>query len=270
MGSDFYFRLLLPCIFLLFFAGCSKEAPYDELPTPLIVGLHEVFDDNERCFSLSFSTAENYPCDNFEIISTLDNSSQGMHITFKGLHVPRICISTVGPAKGYLYIKQMQEGDFALNFLYGNKEVKTMTNISDQELLVNLNVANEEFLFFPDTKINRIPSNYIWGNLRDTGGHGLSIGDAFFQDLQASGAWDPELEDGHYGFFRISSSELFLDPYNTSQEAIDEQTFVFVWDGDFQQIQQIASAHSEAMEIEIFSALGHHYQNNSGAAKAHY
>ena len=254
---------IIPVFFVLLmcFGGCHKTVNYEDLLTPMVVELHEEVRDGERRVAIGLRTLENYPCNNFQIIYSFVRSLHSWDLIFRGLYAPRICVTVVGPAWGHQVLNDFTDGVYTLNFIYGSHYLASDVHVSEQEVVVDIAPHQGNFLMFPDMRYTRVPSSYFWGYVLPLQENGLEPNDSFYQDLLDAGAWIPQLEDGHYGFFRVSDGSVVVDPYQQSHGLAHEFTFVFGWDGDFETIESLASAYAGAFEIQIFSAQGHDFCN---------
>ncbi|MFO7977213.1 MAG: hypothetical protein R6U64_01025 [Bacteroidales bacterium] len=240
---------------LLLAAGCRKQTDYDELPVPVAAQLHEVFHEQQRAVSIFFCTIEEYPCGNFQIIYSFEKDHGNLEVDFKGLYLPSICVTVIGPATGELILDDLEPGAWPVTFSYNQQELQAVVHLSKDEFRVEMTADNPELLIFRDMAINRVPSDYIWGSLRPLEESSDDQGELFFQQMASAGAQRPQLEDAHYGFFRVSDGEVWLDPYDEGP-ADKVQTFVFSWTEDMQTLEQITSEFSASHEIQVFSARG--------------
>lgn len=246
---------LATILMLLLAAGCRKKTDYDELPVPVSAQLHELFHEQQRAVAISFRTIEDYPCGNFQIIYSHTKENGVLEVDFKGLHVPRICITIIGPAKGELILDDLQPGAWPVSFSYNQLELQAVLHLSQDEFRVEMIDDNPELLIFRDMAFRRVPADYIWGSLRPLEESSDNQGTAFFQEMAATGAQSPQLEDAHYGFFRVSDGQVWLNPYEEGP-AEGVQTFVFSWTDDMRTLERIAADFSATYEIQIFSARG--------------
>jgi hypothetical protein len=248
-------------VLLVFFGGCRKTVTYEDLPTPMVVQLYEEVLDGERRIAIGLRTIENYPCNNFQIIFSYLRSLHSWDLIFRGLYAPRICVTVVGPAWGHQVLNDFTDGAYTLNFIYGSHYLAAKFHVSEEELVVDLPAHQGNFLVFPDVRFTRVPSDFFWGYVLPVQEGTVEPYDTFYQDLLDAGAWAPELDDGHYGFFRITDGKLVVDPYQQSQSLAHQHTFVFGWDGEFHEIESLAAAYAGVFEIQVFSAQGHNFCN---------
>lgn len=252
--------MALPALVVVLLAsGCRKQTDYDELPVPVAAELHEVFHDQQRHLAISFRTIEDYPCGNFQIIYSYQNEAGNLEVDFKGLHVPRICSTIVGPARGELILDDLDRGAYPVNFSYNQQQMQALIHVSQEAYLVETVNSNRDLIIFLDEAIQRVPSNYIWGSLKPLEG-APDQGESFFQQMAAAGAQAPQLEDAHYGFFRISEGGLWLNPYDESLSE-NRQTFVYAWPLDLSALEEMIADFSGVYDIQVFSAQGPVFTN---------
>lgn len=248
-------RTLALLMLLLLAAGCRKKTDYDELPVPVAAQLHELFHEQQRAIAISFRTLEDYPCGNFQIIYSYQQDDGNLEVDFKGLHVPRICVTIIGPATGELILEDLEQGAWPISFSYNQLDLQAVLHHSADEFRVEMIDNNPDLLIFRDMAITRVPADYIWGSLAPLDESSDDPGAAFFQQMTSAGAQRPQLEDAHYGFFRVNDGEIWLNPYGEAPPE-DVQTFVFSWTEDMQTLQRIAAEFSSSHEIQMFSAQG--------------
>lgn len=246
-------------VLLLLAAGCRKQTDYDELPLPVAAELHEVFQDNQRSLALSFRTIEEYPCGNFQIIYSYQNEQDQLQIDFKGLHVPGTCATFVGPARGNLILNDLQEGSYPVTLTYNEEQMQALFHVSDEEFVIEKVNSNNNLIVFLDFVVHRVPTNTIWGMvqpLEEEAGQG----EDFLSQMSQAGGQALSLEDGHYGFFRISNQVLLLNPYDETLPD-NASTFVYSWQGEMSDIEPMMADFAEEYHIQIFSAQGHVFDN---------
>lgn len=251
-------KLLLVILFLIFISGCRKTSAYEELPTPLVAEIREVFSQQQRQYCLTMRTMEEYPCNNFQIIFSTAAISGGMEVTLEGLYIPPTCITVIAPARGQFFLENLTN-EFKLDFRYEKRVLNTVFNLQESKLDIAID-QDYGFLHFGDTEFFRVSDDYIWGYLRRLNEES-DVRESFHDKMLAAGAVIPRLEDGHYGFFRIISGNLQLDPYDPGQEQSPGNSFVMVWEDQFEEIEQMAMDYSDDLEIVIYSARGHQFSN---------
>jgi hypothetical protein len=251
-----YFFMLLQVLV----SSCRKDEHFNEMPLPLVVEIHEVFQNNSRHIKFRFLTQEEYPCSNFELVYYFFENNTHREIFFRGIRIPSTCITSIGPATAAFVFYNMGSRNFDLDFVYGKNKKKANITIAENEFRLDIQDTFEDFLIFPDKKITRVPDNYFWGYITPVGEANEQAADDFMKQVLEAGGVDPELEEGHYGFFRIHGGNIYSDPYNLSDH-FNRKCFLFQWQEAFEILEEIAKSYGHILEIQIFSPGGHDFNN---------
>lgn len=254
---------ILCCVSIFFVVGlsaCQQEDDMHDLSGVVMLELRETCVDQERHVALYAETREQYPCLNFFIEYAVIQGSSQTNVYFKGLQVPKICLTALGPAMAIVETGLMNPGQHPVNFHLNEEDLNTLFHLSEDLLQVELLSDNVEFLEFTELEMHRLSDYHYWGYIQVLRSDSDKNAADFYEDLWDAGAQPVSLEPGNYGFFRIKEEEetiLFDGTYHRKVQ----NPLLFQFDGDVDVIRDLANDYSENLAISFSNPLGEHHDN---------
>lgn len=240
--------------------GCSEKNDLYDLPVPLKVEVRELFLDQKRQPGLMVETFQDYECSNYVIDFEYTQTNENRLIDFKGILLPAMCLTAIGPATAFVYLNEMHESIHETHFLINDELLKTNFEVLQDQ--INVFVTNNErsgLIKFADKTITRLSNDYIWGHLTPVTDSSHPYYDDFFEKISQAGAKKENLEVGNYGFFRITDSEMIIFDHEKSYHTT--LPFIFTYNGQFEPLKEIADSFSNVYIIDIYTANGDYYRN---------
>jgi hypothetical protein len=216
---DFNMPKVYYLCFLFFFAGLSScKVSREEDPVVIYTGETEYrFDLFEKRDSLSgdptfglwVESMKTYDAGNYSIDHTVDASSQQININMLGVQKPASGVGAAGPAKTFIPIGHLQDGDYQMNIsLAGAVVNKASLHIAAGHY--SLSLPNPEGILFQNLVMDHIPVGTIWGYAGIANESQQPVANAFILDLKPISA-DPGLPPGYYSYFTVSGTgDVFL------------------------------------------------------------
>ncbi len=255
----FYIIFCISLLMVLSLSACQKEDDMHDLSGVVMLELREVCVDGERLIALYAETREQYPCLNFFIDYEVTKELQQRSVHFKGLHVPKICLTAIGPAKAFIELGKMQKGQHPTDILLNEDHVKTFFHLSEDLLHVEIRSDNAESLEFVEYDMHRLSDAYHWGYMQVLQTEPDKNVEDFLEDLWDAGAQAVSLESGNYGFFRIQEDNIIL--FDDMHQRKVQNPLLFVFDGDIEVLTGLADDYSETLAISFSNPKGEHYHN---------
>lgn len=143
------------------FSSCDKDSGTN-VDSEINIKMVESLDIFPRTLLLHCSTTKIYPCLDYSIYVTCQQSSKNIDISFKGVsEPPGICRTQPWPATTVIDLGTLSNGTYLINIDNGDVKVKGNLIVSSDSYTVN--VVNKSSLSFINTPLNKIPEHTIWG-----------------------------------------------------------------------------------------------------------
>jgi len=248
------------CLFLVLgLSACQKEDEMRDLSGVVMIELREVSVDAERKIALYAESREIYPCLNFFIDYEVSKLHSHTYVHFKGLQVPKICLTALGPAKALIHLGAMEPGKHPVDFLLNEDGLGTLFHVSEEHLQVETESGNAEYLEFLELEMHRLSDNRFWGYIQVLQTAPDKGTEAFLNDLWAAGAQPVSYDPGNYGFFRIKGDDTIL--FDGIHHRNVKNPLLFAFDGDVETLKEIADDYKENLAVSFSNPRGEHYHN---------
>lgn len=239
--------------------ACQKDDEMHDLSGTVVLELREHAVNGDRQMALYAETREEYPCLNFYIEYSYIKDSDSRHIHFEGVRAPRVCLTAIGPAKAFMGLGKMEEGEHELQFLINEELSISKFLVSEEEVEVKMISASPEFLEFREKVMYRLGDNHAWGYIHAKSSDQEKEIEAFMDELWAMGAIEESLDPANYGFFRITQEAWHF--FDHLQEYQPQNPFVFLFEDGFESLTTLADNYSDHFVIVLYDTQGNYYHN---------
>lgn len=244
-------QLLMLFAFTLLFISCSDE---DEKTFPfshLHLNFFEHFHPNEREMVFFLQTNETFPCNNFLISTSVEQTPGVLEIHADNLDIPNICITSIGPATRSLFLGETDQ--LPRKVIFWVKEDKHDFDMNIHQGFINVKRHSEAIgrLSFSRDTLMRIPDNTVWGYVVKEKEKKVHSREKLMDEFMAHGAQPLTLEDGDYHYFEVEEEDVVFHSHDLNEKT---QGFAFWFDKEldllFDAFQQYAEE-NEQMELRI-------------------
>jgi hypothetical protein len=198
--------------------GSEKDLQNED--NDISIRMIETIDGAKRTLQFFCLTKEVYPCINYQISTTYNQTEDKINVTFGDVIRSEICLTAIGPAQSSIDLGTLNNGDYQLNI--NSSEGKLV--VSDESYTITFS-ENEQFEIV-NSPLMRIPANTIWGTV---GYHEISTSAlvrTFIDSLQQLGAVEQKYKQGHYGEYEIDEDGQIVQPGENSGYYFAE-SFIF-------------------------------------------
>ncbi len=221
-------------LFVLFNSCSDSTSPKDDveqIDSKILINLREELSPQGRNLMLDCQTEKIYPCFNFGIMNNVVQKSNLFKIKFLGIFVPEICLTALGPARCYINLGQLNDGNYSLSLEVNGQVISAQLTVSKN--VYKINYQQNPHFAFKNPELYRVPDNLIWGWI-DYYDDSLSVvADSFLDSLQILGAQTVQLEKGDYGFFKVDSLN------NLIFSGFPKRTFAYKYEDTLEEIQEL-------------------------------
>ena len=244
-------------------SSCNKEEAISEdheLGKIEVRMRESIHSDPGRLF-LRCETLEIFPCSNWYIINSVSSTPARIDVEFKGIYVPEICFTAMGPATADIDLGSLAEGSYNLLLFAPGSINAGKLIVSPDHYRLDFNVTGR--FVFPYVQLNRVPDNAIWGHVgyhRESSWHFVQ---SFLDELSSMGAQPGEFLPGEYTYFKILESGERETPKLHGYYFIEP--FIFDYRGDLPDLEDLVRYyginHGDSLSISVFTWSGERYRS---------
>ena len=210
-----FLHLLFLLVLLLGGIGCY--APQEEEPDIIvtldpefIVDLFEYRDplDGAATFGLWVESMDTYPCGNYTVEAITQLTNKAIDIQLLEIEAPDNCLGAPAPARGFLPIGALANGDYTLT-LSLNPVLKSTGTLSVQNGHYELNLSDPGGVDFQNRVLEQLPDDYLWGYANTPSEQDQPIAAQLIQELKPL-SLDSQLPPGFYSYFTVTGTGSFF------------------------------------------------------------
>lgn len=253
----------LMCILLL--VSCAKDDPAGQ---NFVFDLEEEFElrlkenlSNIDSLGLDIElvSLSEFNCTNVGI-STLANIFGGerIRVAVEDLLVPEICDEGSAPAVGSSFIGHLAPREYQITVTLVNEieNEGTLTVFPDH---YEINIEEENGLTIPHSRLNKIPTQTIWGYVGYDNAD-IAIADELMADMLQF-LQTTSLTSGNYGHFQLSEGGQVILPESENIKTTSYQTFVFTLNSTVDELQRkvedsYCPQYQSEIDLKIYVANG--------------
>ena len=242
----------------LVLTGCNKATEtVSNIDSEIVITMNE---SSSRTLQLYLSTTKIYPCCNYPIDLSWKSSSNIIDVSVKGVIETDFCFTALGPATMSIDLGVLSNGTYLLNFHDGHLKRSGELIVSSNSFKINF-VDNPIFRF-PNTPLNKVPENTIWGLVGYHEQGTASLVQSFFNDLVNLGAEKKKYNSGYYSAFEIDKDGEITYPGALWGYWFD-QPFIFHYSGNIANVdtlvEQYARDFKEKLNITVNTDKGEQF-----------
>ena len=209
---------LYTCLLVISLVGCdltSIEEPIiiGELDDEFKVALWERLSPQNRSLELIIETLEIEPCQNAQILTSVLQNGNDFRVGLLDIERPSDCLPGEGPATANINLGQFEPGVYNLDINLKNT-VSNEGQIVFRNNTYQINMVSKNGIQIKRGTLHQVPTSYFWGYFAYEEGQNEETQAEVLNGLADHGALI-KLEDGDYGYFRISNgvvSKVFDQP----------------------------------------------------------
>ena len=269
MNVNKYKITAIALILVVTICGCEKATEtHENIDSEINI---KVMESSLRTLQLYFSTTKMYPCVNYPIDVSWQQSSNIIDISFMGVIENDFCFTAIGPATAVIDLGTLSNGTYHLNFHNGNMKQSGKLIVSSDSYKTNF-TGNPNIRFI-NTSLNKIPENTIW---LVTSYNEDKILSSFLESLMHLGAIKKLYSPGYYSIniiYPYSYHEVFkiekdgsitYSPKEVTNTIVNwggkfMRSFVFQYFGNTANIEQLVKQYKEQMEIQVYTDKGEQF-----------
>src|SRR5690606_6850524 len=155
-------------------------------------------------------TEKIYPCMNYQLVTTSAFEDNTHILEFKGVEVPSICLTALGPARYVYKVEPDDNGQYALRFINGMLKDRASLTISDTR--IDIQLESQHVVGVARETTMRVPPNTYWGTIGYHTASSTGQVEEFLQEMEEGGITFSEQTPGHYYYYEIDESgEMIVD-----------------------------------------------------------
>jgi hypothetical protein len=249
-------NLLFVIACFLIAASCSKDEQAHGSFSHLSLEYYERFTAEGRKMVFNLETLEQFPCSNFLIKTTVEETLDQLNISTYGLDVSNVCITAYGPATQTLFLEDPHHYSKKINLRVMDKQHEFHFTVNDHIIQVEKHSLFENHLVFTRNTLLRVPENFLWGY--------ILINDKYdedaFQDLlnglnELGIQWETP-EDGDYYHFNVEDGILKFKRLTENVVGLG-----FYFHLPFQQLVNFINEGHYQLSIRLYDTYGSSYIN---------
>jgi len=202
------YRLITLLTILLFLSACSR--PTDDtnilinIENEFTVSLIETLSPEVNPLNLRVATIELQDCSNYEIANSSTTTQESVVASIDYIQEPENCIPGLHPATSDISLGKLDNGSylFQLNLEKGSIINEGTLTINDDQYSIELDT--DHGIHFPVKTLNKIPGNYIWGEVNIAPNAPNDLMDELMAEINQI-TEESTLPSGEYGHFKIDN-----------------------------------------------------------------
>lgn len=254
---------------VLAFSACKLENLNDPIIVPLVdkefsLDLWQTLGTNTLSnLELKMYTIEEENCLNTVILSNYNRTGRNISLTLYDILDPEVCDPGPAPAQGTQLVTDASPDVYTLTIelqdVVSNAGTLTVTDDAYQVVM-----EEENGITWLHTKLQRIPTNALWGYLVYTNAEEENRVSGFIEEINNLGS-ELNLANGYYGYFSVADTGAITE-LRDAPATNELATILVEYSGEINQIDQkvsdfLETPGNETIELVLLDGNGNEWRN---------
>lgn len=236
-------------------AGCREAAEVVPLDSPVRVQVVETFAPAGRRLQLECATEREYGCINYSLATRSDFWGKTIALQFRGVEVPSICATALGPARTIVGLGVVPDDRYPLRLIANGTTVAGVLRVDADSIVVT--GAAGDWTRIPRRVVRRVPTGAVWGLIGWGPEDRSAEADAFLAAMRDAGGEAIALAAGDYHQFRVTADGRLEWPGDAGYWA--QRVFVLRWRGSRAGIESLVRDHGDPLWIRVHGDRGENW-----------